>query len=681
MIPPNKENSFRPDIQGLRALAVSVVVLAHANVPGFSGGFVGVDIFFVISGFLITGLLVTERLDSGAIHYGKFLVRRLRRLFPALLVMLVIVQVLSWLLLSNYEALMQTGSFLYAATWTSNFYFTFAEFNYFAVLQSKDLYLHTWSLGIEEQFYLIWPWLVILSFTIGGTSSARASKYLVALIMIVIVSSLGLSLYWTKGNPLLSFYMMPSRGWQFALGASVYLYLQGSGAARSGGFSLLSSDYAAKVVGLLGLLMILGSTFFLHAKLTYPGYYALIPSVGTALLLLAGAGGKPSMVNASLSSKAFVWLGDRSYSIYLWHWPVLLLGGAYRLSDTVVGIAGLILISVVFAMLSYRYIERPFWKGEYSGISVRTTVLASGLAVLALVGTSNALIRDVFTGTPSPFYKSATENRSGAPGVDRGSFGCDSWYHSAKVVPCTFGDPDAQHTAVLIGDSVGVRWGRILPEIYEAPGWRFLVLTKSGCAIVDVEYFYKAAGGKYDVCTQWRAASMEYIQELKPDVVFVGSSAYYDFSESQWIEGTESVVQKLTVASDHVVIFPGNPALSFNGPSCIKEPYRFTMRLRDSKYMCEEKMASPVSIRVAGYLEQAVTNTPNAHVLNLNNLVCPGQRCAARTKDGVTVYADNVHLHASFVRSTMPVIRTQLDLFRVGPSFLTTKETGRLGSF
>tara|TARA_R110001592_G_scaffold363036_1_gene679386 strand:- start:1985 stop:3982 length:1998 start_codon:yes stop_codon:yes gene_type:complete len=661
----------------MRAIAVAVVLLAHANVPGFSGGFVGVDVFFVISGFLITGLLITERQETGAIHYFRFLARRLRRLFPALLVMLVVVQVLSRVFLSTYEALMQTGSLIYAATWTSNFYFTFAEFNYFAVLQAKDFYLHTWSLGIEEQFYLLWPGLVVLSFAMAGANSnwKRTSRYILAVISIVFIGSLGLSLYWAKQSPLLSFYMMPSRGWQFALGASVFLYLHNTRIERHIGSAFFRSDSANQIIGALGLLMILGSTFFLHAELVYPGYFALIPSIGTALLLLAGAGAQPSLVNKSLAGTAFVWLGDRSYSVYLWHWPVLLLGSAYGLSDSLFGMTLLVCISVVIAMLSYQLIERPFWKGRFSKASPRAVALISALAVVSLVGTSHKLVADIFTGIRSPLYDYAGEARIDSSGLFLAGPECDSWHFDAEVKPCSVGDPDATHTVVLIGDSVGARWAPVLHEIYSASDWRLVVLTKSACAIVDVDYFYQPARGLYNVCTKWRAASIEYIADLKPDIVFVGSSAYYTFSESQWIEGTKSVIAKLSAASGNVVIFPGTPALSFDGPSCIREPYRFTKRLHDSEYMCEEKLASSASKDVAGYLEQAVRGISNAHILNLNNLVCPGQRCAARTREGVTVYSDNIHLTASFVLTMKPEIRNRLDVIGIEPSLL--EETGK----
>jgi hypothetical protein len=223
---------------------------------------------------------------------------------------------------------------------------------------------------------------------------------------------------------------------------------------------------------------------------------------------------------------------------------------------------------------------------------------------------------------------------------------------------------------VLLGDSIGAQWASFLPEIYTAPDWQVLILTKSACAIADVEYYYKPAGGLYDVCTTWRNASIEYLEKLKPDIVFIGSSSSQSFSEAQWVGGTERVIRKLASAARHVVTIPGTPALSFDGPSCLKEPYRFTTRLRDSKYICEEAIKDTASDEVAEYLEQAASIIPNAHVLNLNDLVCPGGRCAARSKGGLTVFRDNQHLTASFVLAQIPAVLNRLNSIGMGPSFL-----------
>jgi len=668
---PGRRITYRPDIQGLRAIAIAIVVLAHASIPGFAGGFVGVDVFFVLSGFLITGLLVKERLETGRIRYGTFLARRLRRLLPALLVMLLVALFLTSILLSRYEAQMQTGSFLYSATWTSNFYFAFAEFDYFAALKAKDVFLHTWSLGIEEQFYVVWPWLVALTFAIAAGSSKpdRDFRSLLAVIAAVFVIGICLSLYWAHAEPLLSFYMMPSRGWQFALGAAVFACSYRSRLGRTGSGGRLDPSTTTQLAGISGLLLVIGSAVFLHADLNYPGYYALFPSFGAALLIHAGTGKESSTVNRVLASRSIVWLGDRSYSLYLWHWPVLLLGGTFGLADSASGIVLLLNISILLAVTSYRVIERPFWKGRFSSAPPRLVTMTSALALVASLGLSQSLSAVVFKEAPASASHGEIDPRADRSDIFVAGLNCDSWYHSAAVAPCVTGNNDARHTVVLIGDSIGMQWASLLPEIYKAPDWRVLVLAKSACVIADLEYYYKPAGGTYDVCTEWRNSSIEYLEELQPDIVFIGSAATRIFSESEWVEGTERVVARLAVAARHVVIIPGTPALSFDGPSCLREPYRFTSRLHDSQYICEEALASTFSNKVTAYLERAASEIANAHVLYLNDLVCPEQRCAARNKGGLVVFRDNQHLTASFVVAQTPTVLTRLNSIGLGPSF------------
>jgi peptidoglycan/LPS O-acetylase OafA/YrhL len=637
----------RPDIQGLRAVAVAIVVLAHASVPGFAGGFVGVDVFFVLSGFLITGLLVKERQATGMIRYGRFLSRRLRRLLPALLVMLVIVFVLATSFLSAYEAQMQTGALPFAATWSSNFYFAYAEFDYFAALKSKDFFLHTWSLGIEEQFYLVWPWLVTGAFALAASSPGpnRETRSLLWIIALVFVLSIVLSLVWAQSRPLQSFYMMPARGWQFALGATVF-------AAGARGWT--GSTAARQTAGVLGLVLIIGSAMLLHPRLNYPGYYALLPSLGAALLIHAGAGTDATVLSRLLAARGFVWLGDRSYSLYLWHWPALLFAAAFGLTEQAAGIAAVIVIATLLAAASYRCIELPFWKGRYSGAAPRSIALTSMLSMLVVIWLS--LLPDEVN------FKDGIGRDSFVAGFD-----CDSWYHSAAVLPCRSGDPNAAHTVVLFGDSIGTQWAPLFPEIFRAPDWQVLVLAKSACAIADLEYYYKPVGGLYDVCTEWRNNSIEYLKEIRPDIVFIGTAASNPFTESEWVGGTERVIAMLAAATPHIVVIAGTPALSFHGPSCLKEPYRFTSRLRDSQYLCEETMASTRSDAVAAYLEQAIRSNGNAHLLNMNDLVCPEQRCAARNRSGITVFRDSDHLTASFVLAQAQAMRARLGAMRLAP--------------
>jgi peptidoglycan/LPS O-acetylase OafA/YrhL len=646
-----------------------LVVLAHAKIPGFAGGFVGVDVFFVLSGYLITGLLVRERVSSGTIRYGQFLARRLRRLLPAMLAMLAIVLIAANLLLAAYEVRMQTGSAIFAASWTSNFFFAFSDFDYFSALQARDLFLHTWSLGVEEQFYLVWPWLMLFAFAVAVTKdqSPNARTYLLALLTVTFAASLALCIYWAASDPVLGFYMMPARGWQFALGSIVYVAAHDFGQHGAVGQTLARPTLLNAVMAGSGLVLIIGSAVVLHDGLTYPGYYALLPSFGAAMVIAAGHGTAPSTASKVLASRYFVWVGDRSYSIYLWHWPVLVLGGAYGLTRNAVGIPFLLLLSVVLASITYRFIELPFWKGRYSDVAPRQTVLVSAFSITLMVGLVQVQVFSIH-GRPDVAVqqRAGVEARSDAPAIYQEGLGCDTWHSSADLAPCGTGNLEAGKTAVLLGDSIGAQWVSLFFQIYAPPDWRVIVLTKSSCAIADEEYYYDRVGGMYDVCTDWRESAMRFLEELRPSIVFLGSSSTYKFSESQWREGTSRILERLSAVAEEIVLIPGTPALTFDGPSCIESPYRFSFRLKDSRRECEQALGEETSELVSGYLAEAADRFDNAHVLNLNDLVCPEQRCAAQRPDGLVVFRDRQHLTNSFVLAQVPEVRRRLSGLRLG---------------
>jgi len=640
---------FRKDVQGLRALAIAVVVLAHAHVTGFAGGFVGVDVFFVLSGYLITGLLVREKVATGSVHYGRFLARRLKRLLPAMLLMAVAVLTLAAVLLSAYEARMQTGAFPYAVTWTSNLYFALGKFDYFIDLQTSDLFLHTWSLGVEEQFYIVWPWLVMLA--VGSTAAAtpeKSTKVLVYLFSAVLLVSLGLCLHWTKYEPLLGFYMMPSRGWQFASGALVFLLRDGISVPRT------IPAPAQRIAGVAGVAMMVAAATLLDPTMKYPGLYALLPSFGAALFLSACPAASP--VNAFFSTRPMVWLGDRSYSLYLWHWPILMFGEAYSLTDSAAGLIALVGAAMLMADLSYRFVELPFWKGRYSDATPIATVATSAVVATIAIGVGWAVTASVFGPVRVADHADNYNPRLDMPKFYAPQFGCDSWYESAEVVACANG-PEAERIVVLFGDSIGVQWEPLISQVFRHPEWQLTILTKSGCAIVDETYYYDRVGGDYEICTQWRERAVEFIKDKKPDVLFVGSSAHYELSARQWVEGSTRIFDELAGESGDIVVLPATPMLSFNGPSCVSEPRRYSARLEDSRRECEERQVDVRGDEVADYLREAASAFENVDVLHLNDLVCPGGRCAAQTPDGMTVYRDSRHL-------TTRCVRAQADEFR-----------------
>ena len=616
----------------------------------------GVDVFFVLSGYLITGLLLKERLATGTIRYGHFLARRLRRLLPAMLTMLVLVLIVAVVVLTAYEMRMQSRSFPYAASWISNFFFAFAERDYFDALQVKDLFLHTWSLGVEEQFYLLWPWLVLLfaGLTTRDKSKPAAGSTVLTAFVIVSVASFAISLYLSFTLPILSFYMMPARIWQFSLGASVFVALH-----------LVQIRVAGPVMagsGLLGVLMVVGSAMLLSPSMNYPGWLALFPSIGAAMIIAAGNPASATGLPAVLASRPCVWVGDRSYSIYLWHWPILILGGSLGISGSVSGTVLLIAATIVIASLSYQFIELPIWKGRYSAAAPLRVVQYAAVSVVLSVGAFMLLERNVFALPSQTTLADGYNPRYDAPAeIYRAGLNCDTGHFGTDIVPCPVGNKDGELLAVVWGDSIGVQWVPAISGVLTSPDWQILVLTKSACAIIDKTYYYEKVGGPYEVCTEWRSKALEYIAMIEPDVVIMGSSAYYDFTPSEWVDGTASILRRVASSAKQVVLVPGTTRLSFNAPSCLEDPWRFSFRLINGERECEEAKTETLTGDVAGYLEEAAERFPNVGVLNLGDLVCPNGLCAAQAADGVVVFRDEIHVTASFARSIVPEVHRRMD--------------------
>jgi peptidoglycan/LPS O-acetylase OafA/YrhL len=644
--------SHRSDIQGLRAIAILLVVLNHAHIPGFTGGFIGVDVFFVLSGFLISGILIREHQQSGRINYFAFIARRLRRLFPALIVMLVGTIFLASFFLSGYEYSQQTGSVPYAATWISNLYFAFSVNDYFAELKAHDLFLHTWSLGVEEQFYLLWP--IILSAVIGLSVSTRGQSgnrvSCLSGLFILFIASMALSLYWIGESPLYSFYIMPARIWQFALGAALFVWLDHE---KVPAWLRERAVYAV----VLGIGLIIGASLYLNQMMTYPGLWALIPSMGAALVIAGGTFDSNRSNGGILTNPAMVWIGDRSYSWYLWHWPILAMGFTWFGQTDYLTITALVSISLLLAMASYRYVELPFWKGPL-GNKPPLPVIASTLGLMVLL--VSILPR-------APEYLALDMHKRNKPKMvnARNDFpitykqGCDTSVGSAEVRPCITTKIKTRKTAVLFGDSIGAQWFSAISEIYKPPEWRLILLTKAACPIVDQDFFYRKIRKTFVVCRQWRDAALKYLESINPDVVFMGSdNTYYEFSKTQWIEGTKRILDHIAPVSGRIVILPGTPWLPVDGPSCIEKRGRAA---------CSYKMPSrsPTS-EATGYLASAAGKFGNVSVLSLNDLVCPNGICSALTHAGIPVYRDNKHLTDSFVRTLTPAISQRLRKLGLG---------------
>lgn len=646
---------YRPDIEGLRAVAILLVVAVHAGVPWLRGGFVGVDVFFVLSGFLITGLLVREISGTGQLRFGDFYVRRLRRLLPALIVMLVVICALAALVLAPAEQRDQASAAAMASLWLSNLHFAFAPQDYFAPGTETNLFLHTWSLGVEEQFYLLWPALLVWLLGSDGLRGIRRLK-----IGMWVTTAVGLAgcLVLSYKAPRLAFYMMPLRAWEFAAGALAWLYfkLPASDATR-----VLPQGKAPIVMrwsGWVGMALVLAAGLGFSARMIYPGAWALLPTLGAVGIIVAGSGDGSVGVSRWLSWRPLQWIGRVSYSWYLWHWPVLLLGHALIGSDSPGWRIVWVLLSLLLASVSYRYVESPI-RHQQRWLTHRRAAMLGAVGVMVLV---NILcIR---------WYNHAAD-RMESPALQRYAMahvdapiiygmGCDDWFHSDRVQICAFGSADASHTAVLMGDSHAGQWFPAVAEAFDRPGWRLLVLTKSSCPMVDEPFFYARIGREYTVCSTWRRKALARVAAIRPDVVLLGTVDTYGFTQEQWVDGTAKLLRVLSPSSGHVYILRDTPTLPFDGPDCLAEHAGRPAWL-GLQHSCSASSANAHAAQVYQWLRQAARRYANVNTLDMNDQICLHGTCSAE-QQGKVVFRDSQHMTGSFAASLGLVLAEKLGL-------------------
>jgi peptidoglycan/LPS O-acetylase OafA/YrhL len=360
---------YRADIDGLRAVAVLAVIFFHAGVPGFSGGFVGVDIFFVISGFLITSIILKE-VNADEFSITRFYERRIRRIFPALFPVLIFTLLVGFFVL-DYKTFKELGQSVVSTTFFSSNILFWQKSGYFDTLSSQKPLLHTWSLGVEEQFYIFFPLLLI------AIRRFLKQKYFLWLNVLVVVSFLG-SIWQLQNQPSAAFYLVFARTWELMLGSIIAV----------GVIPSLHSKPLCNAVSLFGFGLIVYSIAFFTKFTPFPGPNALVPVLGSAIIIYTGVSGA-SIMNKILGLKPLVFVGLISYSLYLWHWPLIVFIKYLLFRElNPLEVSGLLLATFVVSFLSMKYIERPF-RGSNSLIPEKKRlfiVAAATMVVFSLFG-------------------------------------------------------------------------------------------------------------------------------------------------------------------------------------------------------------------------------------------------------------------------------------------------------
>jgi len=490
---PTHEEGYRRDIDGLRAVAVLAVVAFHAFPTLLPGGFAGVDIFFVISGYLITGV-IERRIDAGTFTFADFYARRMKRILPALVVVLVACFAFGWfaLLPEEYEQL--SKHIAAGIAFVSNFAL-WSESGYFdAAAYAKPL-LHLWSLGIEEQFYLVWP--------LALWACARWRRSALSLVVAVGVISFAINLATVGKYPVAAFYSPLSRFWELQLGCALALL----------GSRAIPSRAVADAMSIAGAILIALSVALLDAKRGYPGLWALAPTVGTFLILLSGPDGW--FCRNVLSRSAFVGVGLVSYPLYLWHWPLLSFAYIAWSGMPPVGVRlGLVVAAIVLATGTYAIVEKPIRFGTALRRYKIPALAAASLAIGAI-----GLVTFLHDGAPGRFPSDVQALANFKYEYKTDARYPDCWLSKDQpfdgFAPFCAGDRAGRDLAVVWGDSHAAR---LYPGLKAALGDRIALaqFTRDSCL--------PALGIAYAVCQQSNAWVVGEIARLKPSVVILFAS-------------------------------------------------------------------------------------------------------------------------------------------------------------
>ncbi|MFX4286811.1 acyltransferase family protein [Janibacter sp. G349] len=657
------KKNLRGDIEGLRAVAVGTVLIYHVGIPFLPGGFVGVDIFFVISGFLITSLLLRETVKTGTISIADFYARRARRLLPAASVVLIVTALLGWALLPGPDRLNLGADVIAATFYVINWALALRSVDYLAEDAAPSALQHYWSLSVEEQFYVVWPLIIIVGLMVARRTRMRPKPLLFGVLAVIAAASLVYSVLHTKSDPATAYFYTTTRVWELAIGALLaFLVLRLTRLPR----------LAAELLAGAGLLLVLWSAFFLTSKTPWPSAWALAPTVGAALIIAAGCATQATATARLLSLKPMVWIGGISYAIYLWHWPLITIA---KTAWPEVRIRHLVLIgivSVVLAWLTKHLVEDPV--RFHPGLSAKASRgLLFGLAsmiVTALVGTAvwatvpkldedakvpgaTALVADpssdvwkvredaskVFassgTTTPDPavapedvprYYDDDCQVQPGDADVD---------------TSCVYGKTDGDQTIAMLGDSKMGQWFPAVEAIAHDEGWRVELYLKSACS-------FTYDGARSDCEEFGRNANKHFDEEGAPDVALVSGGAG---SSPSLRKGMTEAISELKAKGTKVVVLSDSPRPG-----------------KEQVYTCVEEHPDDFSTcafpadedngrkgRGTKALQESAT-AADVPFVDLNEWICPpGKECPPVIGDSL-VYRQGSHVTATYIRTLTPML-------------------------
>ncbi|HEX7308696.1 acyltransferase family protein [Lentzea sp.] len=679
---------FRTDVQALRALAVLAVVVNHFWPNVLTGGYVGVDVFFVISGYLITSHLGREIARTGRVRFGTFYARRIRRLLPAALLVLAITVLVAGALLPYPRWTSTAWETFASAFYWENWLLAAKSVNYSAQNEAASVVQHYWSLSVEEQFYLVWPLLLVGLVMLGGNR-----RWLVPGVAGLGVLSLVFSVVYTALSPNEAYFNTFARVWEFALGAFVALTAS----------KLVLPRIAAEVASGLGFAMILVPAFAYDHTSPFPGSLALMPTVGTALVIASGLRPGAQWHTPVTASRPVQFVGNISYSLYLWHWPIVILapfalGSALEQGElTTAWLLWLLALSFALAWLTKVLVED---RARTFPPLVRDTRLTFGamiaglLAVEILAGGLQASyyqrVADAeqnvqagkgdachgagamlaANGCPDPFGPARVPEMGPANEYWRLAPECvETDYfkveNKATVKVCDFsGDGEPTKTVWLLGDSHAEQWQTPVFEVARKEKWLLKIGVLGGCPFADVQFTgYRSAAGPRDIlrCRDWTAQMFPAITNDKPAMVLMSFFSRQEFVDDgsgrsqteQYREGIEPWWSAWTATGTRVFVFADPPYnRDVRSTSCV-------LLNRTNPKACaipRERAQPPEPL---GEVARTTSN-PRVSVIDLTNYFCDNRLCYG-VIGNVAVYYDGDHVNSEYSRTLTPMVERALN--------------------
>ena len=647
----NRPTEILTHIQALRALAVGIVVIYHVWPGALPGGFIGVDVFFVISGFLITAHLMRDVERHGTVSLPSFYARRARRLLPAamLVIAATAVAVVAWFPITRWVSVFRevAASAFYVENWA----LAAKSTNYLELNAAPSPLQHYWSLSVEEQFYLVWPVLIIVAVLIARRAKLPAIVVARIVLAVVVVASLVYGVWLTFNEPPLAYFSTFVRAWEFGGGALLALWRPKRAFSPAVGTAL-------GVTAFVGLAVM---SFAYDGSTPFPGFAAIGIVVATVAALAAGTP-HPAPLRAIVEWRPVQFLGDISYSVYLWHWPILIiapyaLGHALGLPESI----GVVAVTLLLAWLSKRFVEDPVrrWPPLAAARARRTLVLMlavmvafAGVSVLATRYVSariQAAQAETEKGNPDPVTGLRPAPIAAADDVER-TDKCWSPETTAEVVPCEYpSGVEGAPTVALVGDSHAEALSGAIVALAKERGWDLTTYLKQACSWGDGP-MVKPGADFAQKCATYRESIQSLLEDKGYDAV-ITTSAVYRVAPGNQAEGFVAAWTPIEQSGTDVYVIADNPTWASDPVECLvlheRTPTSCDMT-RDEAYPWEDPQV------------EAAAEVPGVSVIDLSPSYCDDDTCFA-TRDGYTIYRDTDHFTKTFARSLTPALDKALE--------------------